>query len=60
MSIKDVQIITGKSERTARRQRKAIRKKLGKEDHHEITVREFCQYKGLSEEEVLEKLGRRR
>jgi hypothetical protein len=54
---KDVQRITGKTDRTARRLMKAIRKKLGKEKHHMISLGEFCHYTGLPEEEVLKRLA---
>jgi hypothetical protein len=54
---KDVQYLTGKTERTARRLMKAIRKKLGKEKHQMISVREFCEYTGLREDDVLRRLA---
>lgn len=58
MYTKDVMRITGKSDRTARKLMNAIRKKLGKEKHHMISLGEFCAYTGLPEEEVLRRLGR--
>lgn len=50
---KDIQRISGKSDRTARKILTAIRKKLNKEKHQPISVKEFCQYMNLSENEVL-------
>lgn len=50
---KDVQRITGKSYRYARLLLIEIKKELNKEDHHFLTIEEFCQYKGLNLELVL-------
>jgi len=50
---KDLQRISGKSDRTARKVLATIRKKLGKEKHQPVSVKEFCQYMNLSENEVL-------
>jgi predicted RNA-binding protein YlqC (UPF0109 family) len=50
---KDVERILGKSDRTARKVLAAIRKKLGKQKHQPVSIKEFCQYMNLSEEEVL-------
>jgi hypothetical protein len=50
---KDVQRILGKSDRTARKVLAAIRKKLNKEKHQPISIKEFCQYMNLAEEEVI-------
>jgi len=58
MYTKDVAYIINKSERAARRLMNDIRRALGKERHHLISVREFCNYTGLSEDEVLRRLGR--
>ena len=53
---KDVQRITGKSERTARYIMMTIRQRLGKDKRHLITVPEFCAHTGLPESEVLRRL----
>ena len=53
---KDVQCITGKSERYGRKLIQDIKSKLGKEAHQLVTVKEFCNYVGLSEYEVQEYL----
>lgn len=44
---KDVQRITGKSERYGRKLLSLIRKKFQKEDHQFITVSEFASYTGI-------------
>jgi len=44
---KDVQRITGKSERSGRRLLTKIRQELGKASHQFITVEEFAKYTGL-------------
>ncbi|MDE3235504.1 MAG: hypothetical protein KGO81_06075 [Bacteroidota bacterium] len=49
---KDVQRITGKSERYSRLLLQKIKTALGKEAHQFISVEEFCNYTGLREEQV--------
>ena len=44
---KDVQIVTGRSERYGRNVIKKIKEKFSKEAHQLITVEEFCSYMGL-------------
>ena len=44
---KDVQIVTGKSERWGRDVIKRIKKQFSKEEHQLVTVDEFCNYMGL-------------
>jgi hypothetical protein len=51
---KDVENITGRSERTCRSIIDRIRKALGKSKQQFITVREFCTFYGLEEEYVKE------
>ena len=50
---KDVQRITGKSERYGRQLLSKIRLQLAKESHQFISVEEFCQYTGLKSELVI-------
>jgi hypothetical protein len=50
---KDIATITGKTERYARTLMSKIRKALGKANHHLISVKEFCEFTGLSVEEVM-------
>lgn len=49
---KDIQRITGKSERTGRRIIERIRKQEGKKKHQLITISEFAEYSGIEEEIV--------
>lgn len=51
---KDIQNITGRSERTARKMFAAIRKKLNKQKGDFITVEEFCIYAGFKEAHIIE------
>ena len=45
---KDIQIITGKSERYGRGIIKNIKERLEKESHQLVTIEEFCNYMGLN------------
>jgi len=49
---KDIQIVTGKSERYGRRLIKKIKEKLAKEDHQFVTQEEFCIFTGLKFDNV--------
>jgi hypothetical protein len=49
---KDVQLITGRSERYGRKLLQQIRQALGKAPHQFITIREFCAYTGLDPADV--------
>ena len=49
---KDIQMITGKSERQSRNIIIAIKKKFNKEKHQPVTLEEFCEYMGLKLVEV--------
>lgn len=44
---KDIQRITGKSERYGRLMIKRIKEDLKKDDHHLVTIDEFANYTGL-------------
>lgn len=52
IGIKEVQFILGLSKIQAWRLLNKIRIHLGKAKHQEITLPEFCSYKGLSEDAV--------
>jgi hypothetical protein len=52
---KDIQLITGKSERQSRNSIMLIKKKLNKDKHQLVTVEEFCNYMGL-DVEVIQKM----
>jgi len=49
---KDVEIITGRRDRTARKLLQKIREALGKQTHEFITIKEFCLFTGINEELV--------
>ena len=53
---KDVQIVTGKSERWGRDVIRKIKTKFRKEDHQLVTIEEFCLYMGLQKESVTKTL----
>ena len=50
---KDIQIITGKSDRYGRYLIKRIKEYFNKQQHQVVTVEEFCQYMGLQLEAVV-------
>jgi hypothetical protein len=47
MNPKDVQLITGRTERQGRRILNDIKKRLGKTENQFVTIEEFCRVKGL-------------
>ena len=49
---KDVQRITGKSERYCRTLLQKIKEYFKKEEHQFVTIEEFCNYTGFKEEKV--------
>ena len=49
---KDIQRITGRSERYGRKLLKDIRNFFGKESYQFITIKEFAEYSGIEEEIV--------
>jgi len=53
---KDVQIVTGRSERWGREVIKRIKSHFSKLPHQLVSIEEFCLYTGLSEQSVKEKL----
>lgn len=53
---KDVQRITGKSERYSRDLINKIKTALGKQPHQVLSVEEFCTYIGLNYEAVKEQI----
>jgi hypothetical protein len=50
---KDVQRITGKSERYGRMLLNKIKEYFEKEEHQFVTVEEFCLYTGIKKDEVI-------
>lgn len=55
LSNKDVQRITGKGSSAAQVLISKIKASVGKPKYVNITLREFCRYTGLEEEEVQER-----
>ena len=53
---KDIQIITGRSDRYGRNLIKKIKEHLKKQQHQVVTVEEFCVYMGLQYEVVARQL----
>ncbi|QEH44153.1 hypothetical protein FW415_21540 [Chitinophaga sp. XS-30] len=53
---KDIAMMTGRTERTARRILAQVRKAYGKKSRDFVTVSEFCSFAGFAEDEVLEML----
>ena len=53
---KDIQIITGRSDRYGRNLIKKIKEHLKKQQHQVVTVEEFSQYMGLQQESVARQL----
>lgn len=49
---KDVQLITGRSERYGQNIIAAIKKKLGKQKHQLVTLGEFCEFLGINPEDL--------
>jgi hypothetical protein len=49
---KDVQVITGKSSRHSRYLVHIIKQSLGKKEHQLLTIKEFCQFTGVPQNEV--------
>jgi hypothetical protein len=49
---KDVQRITGKSERYGRTLLQKIKEHFQKQEHQFVTIEEFCNYTGIKEEQV--------
>jgi hypothetical protein len=49
---KDVQRITGKSERSGRRLLQKIREEQGKKEHQFVTIEEFAAYTGIDSDLV--------
>lgn len=49
---KDIQLITGKTERHGRRILQTIRENLNKEPHQFVTIQEFSEYSGIEVEVI--------
>jgi hypothetical protein len=53
---KDIQVLTGKSERYARKVVAQIRRHYSKDKNQLLTIKEFCDYMGLEINEVKESI----
>lgn len=53
---KDIQIVTGRSERYGRNLIRKIKDVLSKEDHQLVSIEEFCSYTGLQLDAVRKRL----
>lgn len=53
---KDIMVLTGKSERQARRIHKQVREVYGKGPHTQLTFEEFCAHYEISVDSVMEQL----
>ncbi len=53
---KDIQVVTGKSERWGREIIRKIKQQFSKEEHQLVTIDEFCNYMGLDSNTVTQKL----
>lgn len=53
---KDVQRITGKSEKYGRKLIRKIKEDLMKEQHQYVSITEFCRFTGLDREDVIQYL----
>lgn len=53
---KDVQVVTGKSQRYGRTIIKKIKEHLNKENHQLVTIDEFCDFMGFNADKVKELL----
>ena len=53
---KDVQVVTGKSERWGREVIKKIKTHFSKEPHQLVSINEFCLYMGLQQDIVAKQL----
>ena len=53
---KDIQVVTGKSERWGREIIRKIKLQFSKQNHQLVTIDEFCNYMGLDIATVREKI----
>lgn len=49
---KDIMIITGRSERYARKLLHELKQQLGKKPRQFVTIKEFSEFSGLDEQEI--------
>ena len=49
----DIRMLTDKSESYARKEIQNLKRALNKEKHQKVTIKEYCGYYGLNEEQVM-------
>jgi hypothetical protein len=54
LTTSDLQIITGTGYRNAYKIMRRLKDSMGKKDHQHITIKEYCDYEGISIQEVAE------
>ena len=52
----DLELITGKSQKTCLKLIQTIKDALDKKKHQKLTIKEYCEYEGIQYEEVVEAL----
>ncbi|MGE0638378.1 MAG: hypothetical protein AB7G44_07130 [Bacteroidia bacterium] len=55
--IKDLQTLTGNTYKSSQVKYQQIKDALGKKANQHITIKEYCEYEGISETEVHQSLG---
>jgi hypothetical protein len=53
---KEISSITGKNYKSSWQLLLKIKKHFGKDDHQFVTIKEFCNYTGIPEQEVIAKI----
>ena len=55
---KDLSILTGRTEKQARKTYETIKQSLGKQEHQKITIEEYATYEGIAVEEIIKNIGK--
>lgn len=55
--IKDLQTLTGKTYKASQNNYQQIKDALKKKSNQHLTIKEYCDYEGISETEVRQSLG---
>jgi len=53
---KDIEVLTGRTDRYARTVMRALRLKHKKQKHQLVSLRELCEYLGIPEQEAIQQL----
>jgi len=54
---KDIEVLTGRTDRYARKVMRAVRLRYNKQKHQLVSLGELCAYLSIPEEEAIEQLG---